>query len=151
MIPIKYAINSGAWFNFISEDESIKFRLKVLSFEKIDLSEVDEPEKILSGYSDASWWLMKIELISFIKHNVNDEDIIFSMSLIDKDGFSFGAHRDYHMCAVSEFGKKTGLRSFYGEILMPKIKVIGALTFILPDDEEAEYSLSMDDGTVTEA
>ena len=70
MVPVREAINSGTWFHFSSSDGDMQFRLKVLSFEKLDLSQVDEPQNIDDEETGACWWLMKIEAINLSKQSL---------------------------------------------------------------------------------
>jgi hypothetical protein len=160
MIPVKEAIQSGSWFNFFSNDdteifgvEPVKIRMRVLSLEKIDLSEVDEPHEIDKDYTGGIWWIMKIELINVNKQYLQSSDMYhtYQIILVDKDGYEFEIHLENHLCYESDFAKKNSLSTFYLSRLIPKLKYSGALTFYLPDDNEAEYSLDMANGTVTEA
>lgn len=149
MIPIKEAIETGAWLHFqFSEDW--RFRVKVLSFEKINVSQIEESHKIENIHENSQWWLMRIELLSLIKKKVRSRNIIEDILLIDDDGFQFQEITDHHLCFWSDYAKKTGLDKFYGQDLLPKMKVIGAISFLLPDDEAA-YSLAMKNGKLEEA
>ena len=69
MIPIKDAIENSlslqCEYNY--RGDFIQFRLRILSFRKINLSEVDDPEEIKTIDSNANYWLMEIEVINLIK------------------------------------------------------------------------------------
>lgn len=151
MVPVKEAIQSGVWFLFSSNDDAFKFRLRVLSFEKIDLALVDNPEKIENHYVGAEWWLMEIEAINWNKKQIDGDDLLTKILLVDQEGFEFNVFQDDYLSGDSEFGRQFGLDRFqsYSE-LSPKIKAVGAISFQLPDDGRATYSLAMKDGTVTE-
>ena len=158
MVPIQEAINSQAWLRFSNDgylrkwspDEPRDFRVRVLEFYKIDLAEVDDPEEVDVSHENASWWMLKLEVVSLCKRKIFTSDFYELALLVDQDNFGFNCLIESHLYS-SEFGKKTGLYRFWRERLFPKIKAVGALTFLLPDDEEAQYSLSMDNGKVEEA
>lgn len=151
MVPVKEAIESGAWLHFSSNDGEMQFRLRVVSFKKLDLSQVDEPHKIENKETAAQWWLMGIELVNLSKSKINSITMNDRIILIDQDGFQFNVTHDYHMASNSEFSKQSGLDRFYAAYLIPKTKNIGSISFRLPDDDDAQYSLAMEDGTVREA
>jgi len=151
MVPVKEAINSGAWLHFISNDESLQFRLKVLSFHKLNFTEVDNPESIQQKDSNSQWWLMGVESINLTKRNIHPLIFVGSLLLVDQDGFEFKVTRDTHLWLRSDFSKKSGLCRFFIDELIPKIKAVGTISFLLPDDDEVVYSLSMQNGMVQEA
>ncbi len=153
MVPIKEAISSGAWLHceYTYRDELIKFRLKVISFRKLNLSEVDEPENIKVIDSNANYWLMEIEVINLIKEPLSPTFGPDQIILIDQDGFKFHVSHDTHLRLSSEFSKKSRMDRFFATDLIPKAKAIGTIPFQLPEDDEAEYSLSLKNGTVREA
>ena len=154
-IPVKEAIESGAWFNcrtkkYAISDEEIHFKLKVLSFEKINMEEVDEPHKI--KLDEGVLWLMKIEVVNLEKEEVSPFDITYRILLIDQDGFKFREAFDRHLQQESRYGEINGLSRFAGgPDLKPKIKAKGAIAFLLPDDDDAEYFLSIEYGDIVEA
>jgi hypothetical protein len=151
MVPVKEAIGSGAWLHFSSTDGALQFRLKVLSFKKLDLSQVDEPHNIENKETRAQWWLMEIEAVNLSKRTIGAHDMCTRIVLMDQEEFQFNVIMDSHLACLSEFSKKSGLHRFYVDDLIPKTKAVGAISFRLPDDDEAEYSLVMEDGTVREA
>ena len=157
MVPIKEAVSSGAWLKFSSDYDPLghglikHFRVRILSFSKINLDAVDSSYKIDSQYSGAAWWLMRLELINLCKKQVNSTDFTNSLRLIDEDEFEFEVVQDTHLSLLSEYAEKAGLDRFFAGELYPKIKALGAITFFLPDEEDMEYSLSMERGIVCEA
>ncbi len=153
MVLVKEAINSGVWFHceYKGYDEIIKFRLKVNSFRKLNLKEIDNPQEIEMLESDAILMLMEVEIINLNKESKNSNDQVESLLLIDQDDFNFTVFSDSHLCWDSNFAKKTRLNRFYSEQLIPKIKTKGSLVFQLPNDDDAEYSITLEnDGTVQE-
>lgn len=158
MVPIQEAINSQAWLRFsnagylreYSVDKPRDFRVRVLGFSKINIAEIDDPEELDVSQSNASRWMLKLEVVSLCKRQISTSDFNKLVLLVDQDDFGFNYLLEPHLYC-SEFGKRTGLGRFYGGGLFPKIKAVGALAFLLPDDEEAQYCLSMENGKVEEA
>lgn len=149
-IPIKEAVNSGAWLQCHSKmyDKYFDFRLRLLSFEKIDLADIDEPNKIDNFDSkEGNPWLMKLQIVNLNKKEVASGYITGSIIITDQDDFEFTEFTDVHLTFNSNFAEKSGLRNF---LLRPKIKYTGALAFMLPKDEEIEYYLSVLDGDIQE-
>ncbi|MEO6329753.1 MAG: hypothetical protein ABIO55_12510 [Ginsengibacter sp.] len=155
MVPIKEAINSGAWLTCEyneNRDEICRFRLKVLSFKKLNLLEVDNPERIELIDGNANMWLMEIEVINLMKEPIMSYNGPGSyLILIDQDGYKFHIFSDAHLRHSSGFAKKSGMYRFYQQTLIPKTKAIGAIPFQLPEDDEAVYSISMKEGNIREA
>jgi hypothetical protein len=153
MVPIKEAVNSGAWLHCEKRDNLFKvnqFRLKILSFKKIDLKDIDEPEKIEDFDGTGDLWLMKIEIINLNKEPTSIFDNIRKLKLIDNDSFQFPKFNDSHLELSSDFGKTSSLNRFFHCDLMPKIKAIGSISFLLPDDEDAEYFIAFDDDGIVQ-
>ncbi len=151
MIPVKEVLASGAWLHFCSDDEIVQCRLKAVSFRKLSLSEVDNPLEIKQGTANASWWIMEVEVVSLVKRKIQPEVFIDKILLVDQDDFEFNVTKNLHLWCFSDFSDVSGLRRFFGRDLIPKTKATGAIAFLLPDDDDAEYSFSMEDGSVREA
>ncbi len=147
MVPIKEAINSGSWLHCEYEDynEIIKFRLKIDSFRKLNLKEIDNPEYIEMLDSDATLMIMEIEVVNLVKESKNSDYLVGSLILTDQDEFNFPVFSDAHLCWSSIFAKKARLNRFYSEQLIPKIKTKGSLVFQLPNDNDAQYFISLKD------
>lgn len=145
MVPIKEAINSGAWLHCEYEgyNEIIKFRLKVDSFRKLNLKEIDNPETIEMLDSDATLMIMEIEVVNLVKESKNSNNLVGSLILTDQDEFNFPVFSDVHLCWSSNFAKKARLNRFYSEQLIPKIKTKGSIVFQLPNDDDAQYFISL--------
>ena len=151
MVSVKETINSGAWLQceYKDSEELIKFRLKINSFRKLNLSEIDKPEEI--SMLDGNLTLVEVEVVNLCKEALKTGNVVNYIVLIDQEGYKFNVFIDHHLCWASEFAKKTRLNRFYSEELMPKIKTRGAFAFQLPDDDGAEYSISINnDGIVQE-
>lgn len=154
MIPVKAAIESGAWLHChrdedVWSDQEFNLRIRVLSFEKVRIAEVDNPEK-LEFLNEGIYWIMKVEAVSLVKAEIRPRSLTDSIIVIDQDGFSFNVIRDDHLVFYSDYAKKSGLSRFFATELRPKIKVKGAFAFLLPDDDSAKYSIAIEEGTITE-
>ncbi len=145
MVPIKEAIDSSSWLHCEYEkyNEVYKFRVKINSFRKLSLSEVDNPEKIENLDSSATLWLMGIEFINLSKTPIHPSYGPPNLVLVDQDDFCFHLFEDYHLENGSNFSSHTGMNRFHSAQLIPKIKAVGSLIFQLPDDDDAVYSLSI--------
>lgn len=154
MIPVKEAIESGIWIHceYSYRDVIYKFRLKVTSFRKINLKEVDEPEQINALDSNANLWLLEMEIINLTKEPLSPVYTSGMLVLVDQDGFKFHLFDDSHLRLSSDFGKKYRMDRFFGKDLNPKVKALGSIPFQLPDDDDAIYSISLKyEGVVREA
>lgn len=152
-IPIKHAIDSGAWFQCHSKmyEKYFDFRLKLISFEKINLYEIDEPSKIDKfDPEQGHLWLMRIQIINLNKMEVAYGYITGSILIVDQDNYKFSEFDDFHLTRNSKYADKVGLKSFAGLSFRPKIKYTGAIAFFLPKDEEIEYYISVLDGDIQE-
>lgn len=153
MVPIKEAINSGAWLHCEHKYgyNTYQFRVKVDSFKILNLKEVDDPEEIDGLDENSKLYMLGIEVINITKEPVALHSSIDFLLLVDQDGFKFPIFKERHLYRVSEFGKKHKLQRFDFKELLPKIKAVGSILFQLPDDDEAEYFISIqNDGTVQE-
>ena len=153
MIPVKEAINIGVWlhcdYTDTRHDENYPFRIKVLSFRKLNLAEVDNAEKL--NLKDSDLWIMELEVINIKKEPVSPTYSVNNLILVDNDGFRFHVFEDSHLRCWSGFAEKSKLNRFYGSDIIPKIKAVGAIPFQLPVDDEAVYSISMKEGSIREA
>jgi len=152
MVPIKEAINSGSWLHceYDGYNGIYKFRIKINSFRKLSLSEIDNPEKINNLDSSATLWIMAIEFINLTKKPIHPSYGPPSLILVDQDNFSFHLFEDYHLENGSNFSVKTGMNRFHSAELIPKVKAVGSLIFQLPNDDDATYSISIKDNGIVQ-
>ena len=153
-VPVNEAINSGAWFKCISVDDEhneYAFRLKIISFEKIKLKEVDAPNKINFDLKEGDIWLMKIQCVNLNKNVMSSYDIASNIILFDQDDFEFPTVDDDHLQLDSEYSEISGLKNLFGESFIPKIKYWGSVIFYLPKEDEAKYFFSIRGGNINEA
>ena len=152
-IPIKYAIESGSLFKGLTGDEPpLEFRIKILSFEPLDTSKLDNPENIDKFYdlSQGIFMILSFEIISLHKRGISSKNIHSDLLVVDQDGFQFDESLDYHLCNYSDLSKTMGFYPFLGAELRPKIKYTGAVPFYVPKDETAEYRFAVRRGSVQE-
>lgn len=153
MILIKESINSGIWLYRTYTDnnnQSFNFGLKILSFRKLNLKEVDNPEKVDLKDEGAVIWIMEIEVVNMSQDPLSTYEMN-ELILIDQDGFKFHVFDDDHLRYYSQFANKTNMNRLFGSHLIPKIKAKSAIPFQLPDDDEAVYSISVRNGSIKEA
>lgn len=123
-VPIKDAIVSGDWLHFNAKEflsDDINFRVRILSIERINKHDIDDPQKI--GLDEGILWLMRIEVVNMCKTPLRASEIRFNVVLCDQDGFVFEAVDDDHLIYRSDYAKSTGLNRFAGwsdiRVLMP--------------------------------
>lgn len=153
MISIKDAINSGTWLNrkyIDNSNQSFHFGLKILSFRKLNLMEVDNPEKIDLKDEGTIIVILDIEVVNMTKEPLSTSELN-QLVLIDQDGFKFHVFDNDHLRYYSKFAEKSKMKRLYGSLLIPKIKAVSAVPFQLPDDDEAVYSISVKNGSIKEA
>ena len=150
MIPIDDLLRDGCWLRCTTKNRWTKdtdewtFRMRILSFERLDYSQVDRPEIRDSIPEGVLCWLMTVEVVNTTKVSVLFGYLKQQMRLVDCDGFQF--EDDDCGLYFSDFAKKTGLS--LGSLL-PKVKARGAVIFKVPD-EDTNYSLAIKDGTMEE-
>jgi hypothetical protein len=153
MVPVKDAINNATWLQCEERSnlfEANLFRIKLNSFKKLNLSEVDEPEKIEELDSNGVLWIMNLELVNLNKQPLRCNLGPGSLILLDQEHFVFPITRDYHLRLGSKFSKSSGMERFHNTDLLPKIKAVGSIIFQLPDDDDAEYFISLEDKGVVQ-
>lgn len=150
MIPLKETIDEDKWILF-TDNKKFHFKLKLLSFEKVNMAKVDisedfDEEEIID--EGGAYWLLKVEVISLCKAKIRTSQVTEDIGLVDQDGFRFDVTWNMNMACYSKFAKKSGLARLYGQELSPKIKAVGAVTFFLPDEEGAIYSVTNINGKI---
>jgi len=145
------AIESGTWHECKGKyfEEEISFRLRILAFRRTTIEEIDESlinEVVIEGIL----WLMSVEVINLCKKPIDAWKLRDTLVLIDEDEYEF----EYFSNSDLDQDEDSGLHRFSGwssnTSLSPKIKAVGAIPFVLPD-EENNYYLMIKDGQIQEA
>lgn len=148
-VPVKKAIQTGEWYECLGqnyEDEEIRFRLRILGFDPTTVREIDAESDV---EVEGVLWLMSVEVVSLCKQPIDAYHVPNLMRIVDHDDFVF-----MHFRSDLDHDKASGIHRFSGWSdnlpLSPKIKAIGTIPFVLPD-EDAEYRLAIKDGHIREA
>ncbi len=157
MIPLKIAIDGGAWFrveghpNQLDENVGgrIFFQIKFLSFDKVVLSQIDDPGQ-LQLQLDANVWILRVQVVNLCRKAFSSFRLNQSIRLVDEEGYEFGCVEDRHLILYSDFAQRSGLFAFFCAALKPKIKAAGAIPFELPEFFET-LSVTFDGADMFEA
>ncbi|MEW6615013.1 MAG: GIY-YIG nuclease family protein [Thermodesulfobacteriota bacterium] len=165
-VPLKKAINSLSWYNCQTEcwpvtfkdNEIINYQIKVLSFERINLTEVDGSDKISLNLENGILWILRVEVVNLWKKTISSFPIYDSVILIDKDGSEYKPITDDHLTneSHSNYAMSSGLNLLNGSSgyrcgeLIPKVPLKGALAFLLPMTENDRFYLSVEGGKIWE-
>ena len=155
MVPLQEAIDTRAWLTgefseVFLQRNLINFRIRPSKFSRIDLTAIDEPEKISPKLGlDANVWLLKCDIVNLFKREVHCGYITSKLRLVDEEGFEFMKVDDDHLLLQSQFSLSSGLNNFFSQELPPKIKRSGAIAFALPEFFE-HLSIKVLDGTLSE-
>lgn len=149
MILLNEAIEAGAWLQV--KTNNFSFKIKLFSFSKIDLANIDNPE-YLTIPIESNVWLLKLEIMNTSKEQIYSSDMRNSLKLADDEGYTF-SFMDYsgndHLIHRSEFAKESGVSNLDGKELPPKIRRSGAFVIELPDDFEQLF-LTVQDGEISD-
>ena len=148
-ISMKGAMASGAWYECRAKefDETFQFRFRVLGFERTTVDELDPSDEHCVAV-EGILWLLTIEAVNLNKKPIFSTQLPSLMRVVDEDGFEFEAF-------TSDLNSVDGgpLFRFSGWCnvpLSPKIKAVGAVAFVLPD-EDSNYYLAFIEGNIKEA
>ncbi len=153
-IPIKHAIDSGAWFQCETEthDGPFIFKIRILSFHEVTNNIIEELQREIR-FDEGIFWLMGIEVVNLNKIPFSGWHVQNKIILFDQDDFQFITISVSEL-VVTKYGERIGIKRFSGwsdvPYLKPKIKAVGALPFLLPDEDESEYFLSVEGGNIQE-
>lgn len=150
-VPMKEALATGAWLE--CQNNKYEFRIKAISFDRVDLNEIDNISRVDVDLTAGRFYIFKFELVNLNKEAAFVSLLAHEITLIDKDGYEFMPFNDDYLMLISNFAAKTSLRAFAfskANRLNPKLKMIGANAIMLPD-EDNEYSIGLKNGTVHEA
>lgn len=145
MIAVRDAIDRDLTIACSVDQTGPLFAMKVLSFRKIDPSNIDDIEEV-STPGVGTLWLMELRLLNATKEPLFSCDATRCLRLVDGDGCQFPMFEDDHLQCNSDYSESSGLRRFFATELLPKIALDGAVAFFLPDESGAEYALLANDG-----
>ena len=150
MIPLKNLIRDGCWLKCTARSIYVKdeltFRMRILSFDRLDYTQIGRAPSLVPIEEGAVRWLLKLEVVNLGKVSELFGYIAGEMRLVDTDGFAFEEESGHAGLTFSDFAKGIGLS--LGRLL-PKIKAQGAVIFKVPD-EDTEYLLKFRRGTMEE-
>lgn len=149
-VLIRKAIESGGWQVCRQSRSSALFKIRLFSFEKIDLSEVDNVDELEEETCEGVLWLMRMEIVNLHKTSLHPPQFRDILRVVDSDGCEFEPCDDYHLCSSSEYAQRSGLARLISARLRPKILRKIAVAFQVAD-EDSEYSLTISDGSIREA
>lgn len=156
-VPIRTMINSGSWFQCESAPmlgRARQFRLRISSFRPVELAEIDNAENIKDiVLQEGQLWILSFSAVNLGKVQFDPVEVRYSFVLTDQDECDFSYVEDIHLTRRSDFALKTGLHRFHGLCapLAPKMVVVGAAVYLLPDQEPSQYALKMKTpGTIEE-
>jgi len=134
MIPLNEVIEDGSWLRVdIPGDEKRSFQFRPTSFSKINMSEVDNPEKLKEIDINSNIWLLNLDIINLSKQEFDSYKFTDVINILDEDSCAFSKINDSHLTLSSEFAKTSGLEKFFCVNLRPKIAKSGAIAYELPD------------------
>lgn len=122
-LPIQYSINNSIIFACVSKksENNVMFKIKLLSFNPVDFSEIDNVEKIEDFEENGVLYLLKCDIINLSKFELDFEDIRRSLLIADEDDFEYKIFYDYEMFYNTDFGEKFGLKRTRISHFRPKI------------------------------
>ena len=148
-------IKSGNWYQVECSNfqGKFKYRLCFKDFYKVNFSEIDQLEHVFPNidYDNVVIWLLQLNIANFCKKPMDGWSIKNSIMLVDNDGFKFRYHETGSFEDWSDYAKNSGMVSLGGlDNLNPKIKFLAAIPFNLPVNDDAEYSIEIVDGKISE-
>src|SRR6185437_9355632 len=92
MIPLKRLVRDGCWVKCTAKNKfhgrepaEWEFRIRVLSFERLDYSQIEKPERLRPVEAGAALWLMKLELVKVSKDSAYFDEWAEGMRVVDAD------------------------------------------------------------------
>ncbi|MDP2100118.1 MAG: hypothetical protein U1C51_04410 [Candidatus Izemoplasmatales bacterium] len=134
MFPLNEIIETGSWLRVdVEGDPKRSFQFRPTSFSKIDMSEVDNPEKLDEIDINSNIWLLNLDIINLSKREYSSIDFTSVIYILDEDSCAFSIITDSHLMLSSKFAKVSGLNKFFCVNLRPKIGKSVAIAYQLPD------------------
>ncbi len=151
-LAIDYCINNSIIFACTTKksQDNIIFKIKPLSFEPVELSQIDNQDKIEDFEENGFLYLLKCEIINLSKSEISFYDIKRTLVMADEDDYIYTIYYDYQLYNHTKFSEKTGLNKTEETHFRPKMKKTVILPVFLPDDENQKYYLAVMDGKIKE-
>lgn len=152
---IDYSILNSIIFTCNSKvyTQNINFKIKILSFEKISLSEIDNIEEIIEKDKEFEvngiLYLLYCEIMNLSKEEIEFHDIKECLVLVDEDDFIFKFNNSIKFCR-SKFSQNKGFYELHIYKFRPKIKKSVVMPIFLPDEENQKYYLGIREGEIKE-
>lgn len=144
---IRKCIDSALWLEGYLDDDDIRFKLRVMAFEKLEFDNDTLGDDLEFDFSDGVLWLLVLQIVNLTKTTINCDDIKRNLRIVDSDDFCFELVEDRELCSDSEFATKVKLKRFYYGELTPKLTATGSLLFLLPN-EDTNYFISLESGSL---
>lgn len=143
-----YMLDNHYTADFNEMVDSVKGRIKLLNFEKFKLEQAKTEKKIDDEFINNLIGKLELEYTNLNQYE-NFDTILDKFYLVDLDGFRFQTIRDIDVIvAIYENENKDWMEYKIGNFI-PKIKKRLTIFFLLPD-EETDYFLELEDGTIEE-
>ena len=169
MVPITEAIETGAWlevtcpangdFRLKDETHTLKFRVKLKSFSKIDLhaafSAEDTGDAIYQSFLaefglEANIWKLDLDIVNLAPYPVRSDLLGELLHIRDEEGFVYERCNNSWITLNSKFSETSGLKNFFCSELPPKVKKAGAFCYELPEFFEG-LTIHGKDGSISES
>lgn len=151
-IPIHELISTGDSIRCATNSNigDLCYMLRLLSFAKIRDVDIDQYANEYDVIpAEGILWLLNIDVVNLGMNAFHAVHLRDHFVLFDQDGFLFETvQSNYMICSSSSlYAKSTGLDLFTRisneSLLPPNLKVSGAVAYLLPDDDRAEYFFSV--------
>ncbi|NCB46799.1 hypothetical protein EOM81_07270 [bacterium] len=144
---IRKCIESALWLEACLDEDDIRFKFRILAFEKLEFDYDTLGDDLDFDVSDGVLWLLVLQLVNLTKTTINCDDIKGNFRIVDSDDFCFEFVEDRELCGYSEFATRAKLKRFYSGELKPKLTATGGLLFLLPN-ENTNYFINLESGSL---
>ncbi len=151
-LPITECIADKMWYlaNECKNDFDSEpiFKLKIMGLNLINKANIDSIEKVspFLCHQNGDLWLLCLRIINMTPENINDYSVDSVLKLMDQDGYTFSAIYDDHISHNSEFSVETGLYNSYWKKYEPNKEDDIYIIYNLPDEADAKYFITRENG-----
>lgn len=148
LFDVRKCVDSACWLE-ADLDDDIRFKFRIVSFEKLEFDYDIFAEDLEFDFSDGVLWLLVLQIVNLTRRTISCDDIKDNFRIVDSDDFHFEFVEDRELCCSSELGDISKLlKRFYHGELRPKLTATGGLLFLLPD-ENTNYFIGLESGKLT--